>query len=332
VPGAIHGPDDLILYSEFDWSWQDAPYQEAIDGKWGSIQENRMSYAPASFFFDGATLRIFDRNGNGGLIKPLDETFTLWRNPLHLIGVGFGLEHRRHLDTLLSGARLVTLPDTPPHLKVLKSDYREFGQDYELTVWIDTQHGYLPRRIEVFEKARRFITWRIVNDELREVEPGVWMVLRGSKTGFYVADLTLPPGMTMDRLKRLDRESVVAVMAKAKVVPGTLGMGTQTWIVDPQNLRLNQEIPRARFVLDYPEGARIFDTTHVPPLQYTFKASRTPEEWREIIAEGVQRARAEKARRRAQEAQRDGHPGDQRPSAGQSPTTTDKQVDNAIIY
>jgi hypothetical protein len=75
VPGAIAGPDDLILYSEFDWAWQAALYREAIDGKWGFVQDNRMIYAPAAFFFDGATLRTFNRDYKGGLIKPLDRAY-----------------------------------------------------------------------------------------------------------------------------------------------------------------------------------------------------------------------------------------------------------------
>jgi hypothetical protein len=104
VPGAIAGPDDLVLYSEFDWAWQAAPYREAIDGKWGSIDENRMNYTPAAIFFDGAALRTFGRDGNSGLIKSLDDTFKVWRNPLQLIGIGLGLEPRRNLDALLSSA------------------------------------------------------------------------------------------------------------------------------------------------------------------------------------------------------------------------------------
>jgi len=302
VPGAIAGPEKQVLYSEFDWAWQAAPYREAIDGKWGFVHENRMIYQSAAFFFDGATLHTFNRDGKGGLIKPLDGTFTDWRNPLRLIGIGFGLEPRRNLDALLSGAKIVSLPDTPPHIKVLKGEYRDYGQDLELTVWIDTEHGHLPRRIEVFEKARRFITSRIVNDEIGEVAPGIWMALRGSETGFYVTDFKLPPGMTKDRLKGLEREAAAAAMAQAEVIPGMLGLGPQTYIVDRQDLRLNRAIPRERFVLDYPEGARLYDTTHDPPLQYAFKADRTPEEWREIVAKGRQRAGVEKDRREAQEA------------------------------
>ena len=90
MPGAIAGPDGQVLYSEFDWAWQAAPYRKAIDGRWGGVHENRMIYTPAAFFYDGAILRTFNRDGKGGLIKPLDETFTAFRNPLHLIGVGFG--------------------------------------------------------------------------------------------------------------------------------------------------------------------------------------------------------------------------------------------------
>ena len=219
VPGAIAGPDGLVLYSEFDWAWQAAPYREAIDGRWGFVHENRMNYYAAAFSYNGATLRTFSRDSKGGLIKPLDKTFTVWRNPLHLIGIGFGIEPRRDLDVLLSGARLISLPDTPPHIKVLRSEFRDYGQDLELTVWIDTTHGHLPRRIEVFEKARRFVTWRIVNDEIREVAPGVWMALRGSETEFYVADFILPAGMTKDRLKTLDREARGGD-GEGRVIPG----------------------------------------------------------------------------------------------------------------
>ncbi len=282
MPGAIAGPDDLVLYSEFDWAWQATPYREAIEGKWGYVRENQMHYTPAAFFFDGATLCTFARDARGGLVKPLDTTFTVCRNPLCLIGIGFGTEPRRNIDNLLDGAELISLPDTPPVVKVLRNSFHDYGQDLELTVWIDMARGHLPRRIEVFEKARHFVTWRIVSDQIDEVAPGVWMALRGAETGYYVADFILPAGMTKDRLQKLYRGAVTAVMAKAGVIPGTLGLGTQTYIVDPRPLRLNQQIPRARFVLNYPEGARLYDTTHDPPLQYKFKANRRPEEWREI--------------------------------------------------
>jgi thiol-disulfide isomerase/thioredoxin len=55
-------------------------------------------------------------------------------------------------------------------------------------------------------------------------------------------------------------------------------------------------------VLKYPEGTNLFDTTHDPPLQYKFKADRTPEEWREVVAKGRRRAKAEKDRQAAQQA------------------------------
>src|SRR5262249_38858085 len=131
VPGAIAGPDALILYSEYDWAWQAAPYREAIDGRWGYVDENRMIYTSDAFFYDGATLRTFNRDAKGGLIKPLDNTFSAKRNPLRLIGIGFGLKPRRNLDALLSDARLVSLPGTPAHIKVLKSEYRDHGQNLE---------------------------------------------------------------------------------------------------------------------------------------------------------------------------------------------------------
>lgn len=271
VPGAIDGPDGLVLYSEFAWSWQARPYREAIDGKWGFIRDNLMHYSRATFFFDGAVLRTLSRDDNSGLIKPLDGTFTVWRNPLYLAGIGFGFEPRRNLDALLAGARLVALPDTPPHLKVLRSEFRENGQDYELTAWIDTTHGYLPRRIEMLEKDRRFVTRRIVNDEIAEVAPGVWLVLDGSETNFYVDRFILPDGMTIERLKTLDREAIARVRSETKAISAPLGWGTQTYRLDASTFRLNQAIARDRFVLKYPAGASLVDTTRDPPVRYRVK-------------------------------------------------------------
>ena len=276
VPGAIAGPDALILYSEFDWAWQAAPYREAIDGRWGYVNGNRMIYTPAAFFYDGAILRTFNRDGKGGLIKPLDNTFSAKKNPLHLVGIGFGFEPRRNLDALLLGARLVSLPGIPEHVKVLKGDYLDFGQDFELTAWIDTKHGYLPRRIEVLEKARRFVTRRVVNDEIREAAPGVWMAFRVSETGFYAADFRPPPGMTKERYKALDYEARAALLAKLEFVPGTLGLGTWTLIVDSQNLRLNQGIPRARFILNYPEGTRLTTLLTTRPCNTSSRPTGRP--------------------------------------------------------
>ena len=151
---------------------------------------------------------------------------------------------------------------------MLRSSFRDYGQDLELTVWIDTEHGHLPRRIEVFEKARRFVTWRMVNDQIDEVAPGVWMSLRGSETGYYVADFILPAGMTKDRLQKLDRGAVAAVMANAGVIAGTLGLGTQTYIVDFRTLRLNRsDSPRAvRFQLPGGSSSLRHDTRPAPAV------------------------------------------------------------------
>jgi hypothetical protein len=55
---------------------------------------------------------------------------------------------------VVPAASLVSLPDTPPDLKVLRGEFRDNDQDLELTAWIDTKHGHLPRRIEVLEKAK----------------------------------------------------------------------------------------------------------------------------------------------------------------------------------
>ncbi len=302
VPGAIKGPDDLILYSQFDWSWQRAPYREAIDGIWGYVHENQMIYTKTAFFFDGTLLRTLSRDANGGLIKPLDNTFTVWRNPLRFSGIGFGIAPERNLDVLLRGARLISAPNDQADVCVLKNDFRDYDQDLEVTAWLDRRRGYLPRQIEVFEKARRYVTWRIVNEKPREIAPGVWLVMRGSETGYYVSSYLFPDGITEDKLKGQSAEVINKAIARAKVIPKSLGLGTRTYILDEQTLRVNRAIPRERFELSFPEGARLYDTTHDPPLQYAFKANRRPNEWLEIIAQAAARAKTDKTRRAKEQA------------------------------
>jgi thiol-disulfide isomerase/thioredoxin len=300
VPGAINGPDDLILYSQFDWSWQRAPYREAIDGIWGYVHENQMIYAKAAFFFDGTLLRTLSRDANGGLIKPLDNTFTVWRNPLRLSGVGFGIAPERNLDVLLRGAKLISAPNDQADVCVLRNDFRDYDQDLGVTAWLDRRRGYLPRQIEVFEKARRYVSWRIVNEKPREIAPGVWMVMRGSETGYYVSSYAFPDGITGDKLEGQGADVINKAVARAKVIAKPLGLGAQTYVFDEKTVRVNRAIPRERFVLSFPEGARLYDTTHDPPLTYAFKSNRGPDEWREIVAQAAARAKTDK-KRRAQE-------------------------------
>ena len=59
-----------------------------------------MAYTTAALSFDGATLRTFGRDSEGGLVKPQDGSFTVWRNPLRLIGI---VEPRRNRDAILGG-------------------------------------------------------------------------------------------------------------------------------------------------------------------------------------------------------------------------------------
>ncbi len=302
VPGGVAGPGGLILYSEFDWAWQAGPYREAIDGRWGFTHEGRMHYDPITLFYDGAILRTLNRQIPSGLVKPLDDSFVVWRGPLRLMGIEFGFDPKRNIDDLLHDAKLIDLPGTPAPIRVLRGDFREYGQDLRITTWIDTKHGHLPRKIEVFEKARRNVTSLVENEEIREVAPGVWMVTRGAQTNYYAASVQFPGGMSVQDFRKLDPEAQKAMAAQAVFVPGILGLGTQTWIADTATLRLNQAIPRTRFVLDFAEGTKLFDSTHNPPLRYPYKKERTPEEWRAIVESNAKRARQDDQRRKAQDA------------------------------
>lgn len=169
----------------------------------------------------------------------------------------------------------MTLPETPPDLKTIRSTFREGWSENELTVWVDTRHGFLPRRIEVFERNRHILTTRILNEDIREVAPGVWMPMKGEVTHYYVAEVLFPDGLTKDQVAKLDKDTVRKLLPRSLALTRPLGYGTQTHILDEKSLRVNEPLPRERFVIDYPEGTTILDTTKTPPLRY--KVGREPE-------------------------------------------------------
>ena len=229
VPGAIAGPDGQVLYSEFDWAWQAAPYREAIDGKWGYVQENRMIYTTAAFFFDGGTLRTFSRDSKGGLIKPLDDTFTVWRNPLHLdrhwIRVRAPTRSRRAARR--RRARLAA-GHAPTHQGATERVPRlRPGSRADRLARYDARLPAAPNRGFREGSPVRHVADRQRPDRSRLPRASGWRSA-GPRPDYYVADFILPGGMTKDRLKTLARDALGAVLGKAEVVPGTLGLGTQT--------------------------------------------------------------------------------------------------------
>lgn len=282
MPGHVEGPDGLILYSEFDWAWQAEPYREAIDGRRGFEVGGWFVFQHLEIVYDGAILRYFERETHSGRVGPPGDAwmyFATIRNPLTLMGHGAGYRPGRDLAAILDGAELVPSPAGEPQLKGLRSRFDNGGDTYEITAWIDTAHGFLPRRIEVVNLSQRqpARTRLIVNDDIREVRPGLWMVLRGEETKYY-SELVPPPGMTKDDLLALPRAEQLALFPRLGLVALPLGLGTQTYILDESTLRVNEPIPAERFAMEFPEGTSVNDTTHDPPLQYEVKANGTPEE------------------------------------------------------
>jgi hypothetical protein len=265
-----------VLYSEFAWAWQGSPYREAIDGRWGFVEKGRMRYQALAHSYDGSVLRTYEREAKGAMIRPEGRMFSIWRDPLFLSGIGFDLELNRNLDALLGDCEIVPAPETTNGVTAVRGQARLFGQDCEITVWIDPAHGWLPKRIEVFEKARRFVSMRIVNDQFAEAAPGVWIVARGEETNYYVDDIIFPPGVTRETVKDLDPAAAADVLARSITVAKRLGLGTQTYVLDPRTVRVNQPIDAARFRIEFPEGTTIFDSTHQPPLKYKQKAATEP--------------------------------------------------------
>jgi len=164
----------------------------------------------------------------------------------------------------LDGATLADLNDTPSHLKVVRNAIKVGLEDWDVTVWIDCEHGFLPRRMEAAKTLFRIVMLRIDVDEICEVRPGLWIPVRGRLTGFTVVEPERPNGvysngMTFEQISRLPREELFKLVPTLGFKQKPLGYGTETLVVDKDTIRINEGIPPDRLTIEFPKGTMEWD-------------------------------------------------------------------------
>ena len=64
----------------------------------------------------------------------------------------------------------------------------------------------------------------------------------------------------------------------AKPLGGATGFDPDFLIVDEKTLRVNKPMLREQFMLKFPVGLRVLDSTHEPPLRFRIEADPGSEE------------------------------------------------------
>ena len=283
IPGAKYGEDGLLLFREYQWGVETASGRESIDGVWGFVHDGRMHYQKQVAKYDGSVLR--GRGPSTGVIREVGNQFLEERSPLFLTGRTVAYEPSRSLTDVLSAAADVEVSrekhggaDEPRIL--MSCTFEESGETLALRASLDPQRGYMPVEIVVSDVLLGLPSRRYRIHSLVEAQDGVWIPLCGDET-IYATFLKIPPGMTEDayrsameqqyseQLRRLNdarKEGLPAAeIARIHAEIGlefearALGVGTMTYVLDPDTLRVNQPIPKSRFDLEFPEGMKVWD-------------------------------------------------------------------------
>lgn len=275
-----------VIAYEAKRDWEASTQRYRLERSRLTLIQGIAVYTPLVAASDGSRYQGYNSDPKalthlGGLIAPGPEkirgdSWDYYWIP-DLLGYSFTPAPDRSMWEILEGAKVVELEGTPPHLVVLETNYKFFGDHNEtrLRAWIDTSHGCLPARVETMRLWSGTIAERFEVEEFHEAAPDLWVPVQGTIDRFFI-DMVLPEGLTKEHVSRLatDELRALGVVYVAKPLGGESGFFPDRLIVDKDTLRVNEAIPRERFLLKFPEGMHVLDTTHEPPLRYQIKAGR----------------------------------------------------------
>lgn len=284
ITGAPDGRDfdGQGMHSEFAWGYDSASDAEYVDGKvarpkthadevngeWIAVRDEGMYYyKDLRTAYDGEILHAYTESSDSGKIMGgRGDMFAARKTPSLLWGRNFVVVPNRDITEVLDGAQLIHIENTPSHLKVLRNDIKVGVEDWHVTVWIDTKHGFMPRRMEAAKTFYNMVMSCVEVDEMHEVQPGIWVPIRGRTSGFAViapkpSDGVYPNGMTVEELRRLSREEARKLIPELGYKRKKIGLGTGTIVADVDTLKINHRIPDERFTIDFPVGTFVWNET-----------------------------------------------------------------------
>jgi hypothetical protein len=259
-PGVIKGPDGQGMFYDMRWLFDHQTRRAYYEGRRAGTFNGKKEYEDVRIAFDGKQLRTWGKQGNGGTIREVGGELRAWLAPNLFWGWNYGEMPDRDLADLLEGATLIECSGLPAGCRALRNDYQRGGEMDELTVWLDSNHGFLPKRIKVVRKDTGTTVRLTEIDEFYQTRDGIWVPVRGRDTLFALMEIRgLPDGLTLDQVEKLPKPEREAIRSKLTFKTESLGLGTQTYVLDTDGLVINESIPASRFTFEYSEGAYVWN-------------------------------------------------------------------------
>ena len=189
----------LGLISEFQYSWDRMSGSIRLIGREAHCIDSECKYRPMAFTYDGNVLRSYAHDSMRGKVATYQYDLEGYLTLRHLLGFPIARAPTRSLVDLLGTQpqlRRLDASNLPDGVIAIEFDYLEGdGGKKEsrciLELWIDTMHGFLPRRITT-RRYPRGGDWPAVETLVAEVSSyhqmpnGLWMPVAGPKAALRI--------------------------------------------------------------------------------------------------------------------------------------------------
>lgn len=226
-------------------------------------------YRPLLSAYDGEKYRAYNPDERswaafGGLIEPYEMQFRdsgAWL-PV-ILGFNFAESPSRHLWQIIKedGKVLQGKGDSDGRYVDIEADYK-IADKYEkkVVVRLDSDHGYLPSKIEHFRNDTRTKSMEQTIEEFMEPVSGVWIPVKFKHDQYYT-DKILPEGMTVEDIKDLDVKARIDIGVQYVSIPlGEKNEYTPKYfVVDSDTIKVNTVLPDSTFMIEFPKGVSVLD-------------------------------------------------------------------------
>ncbi len=226
--------EDKPYWSEFNGAYDGVRYRTFMPSRNVGQQ-----LTDGSDIHGRASINILLGDGMGGMGKT-QGSLLYW---LRLKDGGWTLEgHTEIGDPLVS--------------RIYQTDFYQSKMIVRAT--LSSKHGYLPRRIET--------TWLDTNTscEVIEVtefhqagEDSIWIPIRGTYQGFY-RHAVFPDGISGEQYDQMSSQARSEIDKAIRFVARPLQQ-MRTFTIAADSLRINMELSREDFTIEFPPDAKIYD-------------------------------------------------------------------------
>ena len=130
---------------------------------------------------------------------------------------------------------------------------------YDVKVWLDAKRDMRPLRFDKCYSVEGKNRWKVINNRVDQIKltkvNGIWLPIEGVRT-YYKRTLQAPEGMAREEFKKL---SLSERRIKGTWIVQRNPATTRKVTIDPNTIKVNQEIPDSSFVIEFPARTKVWD-------------------------------------------------------------------------